>query len=435
MKKIKLKTIILLIIIILIMVPIVAYYITYNTGIDKVLYSDVEETISNLEHKDYAIVPGASVYEGQPLSKGRDRLNTAIKLYNDGKVDMIIVSGGDKTEVDVMINYLYSNDVKADDVLADYYGVETYETIARVKEKLNPKSVYFCTQDMYSTRAAFLMEIIGIEGNVLTVDTIYYNNYSKSQIREFFASSKALMDTIIYRGKSKISITQQDFSQPPTAEKESNHQKDDSHMLITDVETPKDYKVEDINPNDEYDVKKAVEYARKYALISNAEYPRYEQNCTNFVSQCLLEGGIAQEGAEQVSDSKRFKFTKDKSKWFCINEVDKDTKRTHYSTSYNFLNTDMFIEYFTEDRGYKLSVYNNDYDGRIKCYNDLASGDVLIFYGEDGGVVHIGLVTGMGDMNAYYCANTNAKLDYGIFTINDKIYKKFGVLHMSGQHK
>ena len=29
-----------------------------------------------------------------------------------------------------------ANDVKADDVLADYYGVETYETIARVKEKL-----------------------------------------------------------------------------------------------------------------------------------------------------------------------------------------------------------------------------------------------------------------------------------------------------------
>lgn len=40
-----------------------------------------------------------------------------------------------------------------------------------------------------------------------------------------------------------------------------------------------------------YDRQKAVNYARKYALSPNPAYKLADNDCTNFVSQCVLEGG------------------------------------------------------------------------------------------------------------------------------------------------
>ncbi|SHH82539.1 amidase domain-containing protein [Clostridium grantii] len=50
----------------------------------------------------------------------------------------------------------------------------------------------------------------------------------------------------------------------------------------------------------QYDRKKAVEYAKYYALTPNIkEYPYYEDHdCANFVSQCIKAGGIKFRGNE-----------------------------------------------------------------------------------------------------------------------------------------
>ena len=90
-------------------------------------------------------------------------------------------------------------------------------------------------------------------------------------------------------------------------------------------------------------------------------------------------------------------------------------------------------KYFQEELGYTLSTFDNTYEGKLKCYQTMASGDVVVLYDSDGSIAHIGLISGMGDMNAYYCANTNDRLDYGVFNINSTMYPRFGILHMSKQ--
>ena len=107
----------------------------------------------------------------------------------------------------------------------------------------------------------------------------------------------------------------------------------------------------------------------------------------------------------------------------------------HYSMSETFVKTDAFFKYFTENQGYEYTVYDNNYSGNLKCYKEIAAGDVLVLYNEDGTVIHLGLVSGVGDKNAYYCGNTSGRRDFSVFTINKQTYSKIGILHMSKKPK
>lgn len=382
----------------------------------------------NLESADAAIVPGTAVYEGSISAKAKDRLLTAIELYERGLVNQIIVSG-DVEETKPMTKYLMAKGVSKEDIASDEHGVDTYETLARIKEKYGKKSYYYCTQELYLNRATYLMKRQGIDGLVVCVDTMYYSDAGKSMLREYFAATKAVTDSIIYGGNPKTSITEMDFIDVP-------QYKEDSHVVhASELETPEDYHVVDVNPKDDYDVGKAVQYATTYALEHNPEYPMFEQNCTNFVSQCLVAGGIAMNGGDECSYDRRYVIGDDEQDWYSFRSKQKQADGFfHYSTTSNFINTNAFIDYFTKVKGYELSIYKNDYQGKLACHKEMASGDVLIFFGENGEVVHLGLVTGIGQSNAYYCSNTNNRRDYGAFRTNEKDYAQFGIMHMSGKH-
>ena len=99
--------------------------------------------------------------------------------------------------------------------------------------------------------------------------------------------------------------------------------------------------------------------------------------------------------------------------------------------SETFVKTDAFFEYFTEELGYRFTNYENSYEGNLKCYEEMAAGDVLVLYNEDGTVAHLGLVSGIGEKNAYYCGNTAERRDFSVFTINEQTYSQMGILHMS----
>ncbi len=381
--------------------------------------------LDGLASKDVAIVPGTAVYEGNITAKAKDRLLAAIELYEKDLVDRIIVSG-DVEETTPMTKYLMANGVLKDDIASDEHGVDTYETLARIQEKYGEQTYYFCTQELYVNRAAYLMEKLGVDGLVVCVDAMYYSEAGKSMLREYFAATKAVIDPIIYGGNPKKSIVERDFIDVPQYEK-------DSHVVhASELERPEDYHVVDVNPTDSYDVEKAVEYATTYALEHNPEYPVFEQNCTNFVSQCLVAGGIAMQGEGETSEDKRYAIGNGKQEWYSsrTEQMGKDGF-FHYSTTSNFINTNAFIEYFTEEKGYEFTIYNNDYQGKRTCLSEMASGDVLIFFGEDGEVVHVGLVTGIGESNAYYCSNTNDRRDYGAFRTSEREYAQFGIMHMS----
>lgn len=55
----------------------------------------------------------------------------------------------------------------------------------------------------------------------------------------------------------------------------------------------------------------AVQYARKWAKSTNPKFPRYGNDCTNFVSQCMLAGGW-----KMVGDKNFFSRKKNTEWWY-----------------------------------------------------------------------------------------------------------------------
>lgn len=380
--------------------------------------------IDGLPAKDVALVPGTAVSEGIPTPKCKDRLDAALSLYEAQLVESVLVSGTAE-EVKVMSRYLVHHGIPAEDIKADMQCFDTYNALARAHIIYEEAEFYICTQELYAPRTSYLMKQTGLSGAIVCSDTMFYLGEAKQKLREYFAATKATLDGLFRNGNPTYSVEEEDFW---TVLQELE---DDSHISPEELELPKDYKLEDVNPSDGYDVLKAVAYAEQYALAHNEAYPLFEQNCTNFVSQCLVAGGISMQGIVNVSDSERLLLSGDGKKWFSISEHNKEEGRWYYSTSATFVNTEAFLDYFTETCGYPLSKYENTYDGKLQCYKELAAGDVMILYDQGGAVAHIGLVTGLGDYNAYFCANTNAQLHYSVFNVNDNVYPAYGVIHMS----
>lgn len=422
MKKAKKRLCIVLVgLFLLLLIPVINYGIVHFWQSET---SVTIEQVQSLSKKEAAVVPGTSGNNGSLTAKAEDRLLAAITLYEKGLVQRIIVSG-DEDEVAPMTRYLIKNGIPVECLASDPYGVDTYETIARIKEKFGKGTYYFCTQELYSNRARYLMDRLGMEGTVVCADARYYCNVGKNTIREFLAATKAVVEPIVHFGKAKTSVEEKEYA---AVEKPVEN----SHFVqAEDLETPEDCKTEDKNPSDDYDVQKAVEYARTYALEPNADYGQFEQNCTNFVSQCLAAGGISMQGDPEFSETKRWNISGKSTDWYSVSKKSGKDALTHYSMSQAFVNTDAFFEYFTKERGYSFSRYNNDRAGNKKCYKEMAAGDVLVLYNEDGTVAHLGIVSGIGKNNAYYCGNTAKRRDASIFTISDETYLEMGLLHMS----
>ena len=77
----------------------------------------------------------------------------------------------------------------------------------------------------------------------------------------------------------------------------------------------------------EYDRKKAIRYAKKWAYSRNKKYLDFENiggDCTNFISQCIYEG------------SKVMNYTKDLG-WYYINGNNKSPSWTGVEFLYEFL--------------------------------------------------------------------------------------------------
>ena len=90
-----------------------------------------------------AVVFGARVLPGGRLSAMlMDRVETAVQLYHNGKVEKLLLSGDNSSlyynEPDAMAAYALERGVPAADIQTDYAGLRTYDTCYRP----GPSSVY-----------------------------------------------------------------------------------------------------------------------------------------------------------------------------------------------------------------------------------------------------------------------------------------------------
>ena len=116
-----------------------------------------------IKEVDYVIVPGCLVYKsGKPSYALEDRLNGALRLYQEKKVQKIILSGAARENKTGKI-FLTNRNVAEEDILIDDGGLDTYSTIYRCKEAFPNKRFIVCTQQKYFKRTGYLISKLGMK--------------------------------------------------------------------------------------------------------------------------------------------------------------------------------------------------------------------------------------------------------------------------------
>lgn len=161
-------------------------------------------SVSELKPVHCAILLGTSKW----LRGGRRnlyyhyRILAAAELYNSGKCKKIIVSGDNGTmqynEPMTMKRDLVKMGVKWDDVICDYAGFRTLDSIIRFKEIFGQKEGIVVSQKFHNTRAVYIGRAYGIELSGLNAQdvTVYYG--FKTRIREIFSKMMCMLDVEIF---------------------------------------------------------------------------------------------------------------------------------------------------------------------------------------------------------------------------------------------
>lgn len=171
------------------LIPIIInFFVIFSTS--NKIYSDLEIN----ETYDIALVLGCSALKnGNPSKMLRDRLNTAISLYESDKVKKILISGDHTktySEIIAMNKYLVESGINKEDIIVDEKGYSTGESLINYKNNYSNQSVIIVTQKYHLYRALFIAN--DLELNVIGAHAklINYNGQLFREIREILARNK-----------------------------------------------------------------------------------------------------------------------------------------------------------------------------------------------------------------------------------------------------
>ena len=158
-------------------------------------------TVEEAPREQVAIVYGAAVYGNGRLSTVlRDRVETAIALYERGAVDTIIMSGDnsspDYNEPGAMMAYAIARGVAEADIQPDYGGFRTYDSCYRARHIFGLESAILVTQAFHLPRAIFTCRALGVDAIGVAADQRPYRGAEWYETRETAASFVALVDVI-----------------------------------------------------------------------------------------------------------------------------------------------------------------------------------------------------------------------------------------------
>ena len=164
-------------------------------------YAPVILSALEVPEQQVAIVFGAEVYENGGLSGVlRDRMDTAIALYQRGKVQKLLLSGdnsrSDYDEPGAMMDYAIRKGVEADNIQPDYAGRRTYDTCYRARHIFQVDSAVLVTQAYHLPRALFTCNSLGVQAYGAKSDIGIYYRARWFNIREMGATMLALWDVI-----------------------------------------------------------------------------------------------------------------------------------------------------------------------------------------------------------------------------------------------
>lgn len=162
------------------------------------LYISIDGLTDDFTRADVALIYGNKVEKnGQMSARLTARVNKGLELYKTGLVKKLVVSGGLGNEgfyeAQVMKKYLVQNGVDVNDIIADDFGTDTYNSTvsySQISKENHFTSVIIVSQFYHITRARMALKKSGVN-EVYSAHAEYFEwRDLYSLFREFFGFYK-----------------------------------------------------------------------------------------------------------------------------------------------------------------------------------------------------------------------------------------------------
>lgn len=173
-----------------------------NYTIENSTKDFVTSDITKLPAKKAGLLLGTSktLQSGQPNLYFTYRIQAAAKLYHDGKIKNIIVSGDNSVkgynETEDMKLDLVAEGVPEEHIYEDFAGFRTLDSVIRAKEIFGQNSFIIISQKFHNERAIYLARQNGIKAYGFNAQDVSKNAGFKTKVREKLARVKVFWDFI-----------------------------------------------------------------------------------------------------------------------------------------------------------------------------------------------------------------------------------------------
>ncbi|MEU0964859.1 ElyC/SanA/YdcF family protein [Streptomyces sp. NPDC005917] len=157
-------------------------------------------TVTDVPRTDVAVVFGAGLWDGEPSPYLAHRLDAAAKLYREGRIKVVLVTGDnsrkDYDEPDAMRTYLTEQGVPDKRIVSDYAGFDTWDSCVRAKKIFGVDRAVLISQGFHIRRAVALCDAAGVESYGVGVDAKHDVTWYYGGTREVLAAGKAALDVV-----------------------------------------------------------------------------------------------------------------------------------------------------------------------------------------------------------------------------------------------
>ena len=181
-----------------IMLLIISNFLITNSADNKTFQS-----VDNIPFNKVGLVLGTAkiLKNGQVNLYFKYRIAATTKLYRNGKIQYVLVSGDNGhegyDEPTDFKNELIKNGIPADKIYLDYAGFRTLDSVVRAKKIFGQSKITFISQKFHNERAIYLAKHFGIDAIGFNAKDVSKKFGLKVRIREYFARTKAFLDILL----------------------------------------------------------------------------------------------------------------------------------------------------------------------------------------------------------------------------------------------
>lgn len=163
------------------------------------------ENADSIPHRKVGLILGTSpisYWNGRRNYYYSNRIKAGADLYKAGKVDWLVVSGGDYRNAEngydepvAMRDSLMKQGVDSTRIVLDYDGTRTLNSIAKMREVYGQDSIIIISQEYHNERALYQAKYLGIDAIAFNAKTPgRLTSWWRNRGREVLARVKLFID-------------------------------------------------------------------------------------------------------------------------------------------------------------------------------------------------------------------------------------------------